>query len=79
MIPQRIWNIDETEIPGEFGSKTKVFPDAGSNRSRSRIKIGNWKRKHLTSIVIFSAAGELLPPFSNFLWEADNGFMARTT
>lgn len=68
--PSRVWNLDETQVSGEYGEKVKVFGPASSCHGGFRSSKGRGTGKHLTALVIASAAGEVLPPF--FVFEGKN-------
>ena len=64
--PRRVWNLDETDVSGEYGIKLKFISDSSSNNSGARMAVGKGKGKHLTMVVIFNDAGDKLPPFFIF-------------
>ena len=62
--PNKIWNMDETGIDCEFGTKEKVASSSSSNHSGSRISAdGSGTGVHVTCVVAVSASGLRCPPF----------------
>eukprot|EP00171_Calliarthron_tuberculosum_P003170 IDg3170t1 len=61
--PDRLWNLDETAVSGEFGKKVKVFGSSGTHHGGSRAQKGGKANKHVTAVVAVSASGRKAPPF----------------
>lgn len=61
--PSRIWNMDETEVSGEFGEHERVFGPSSTCHAGFKASEGRGTGKHLTAVIIASAAGHVLPPF----------------
>ncbi|CDF32934.1 unnamed protein product [Chondrus crispus] len=62
--PEFIWNLDETKVSGEHGQNVKVFGSSDTSHGgfRSTNAVAG-TGKHLTAVVVSSAAGHVVPPF----------------
>ena len=61
--PDRIWNMDEAHVDGEFGHRRKVFRSAQSHHGGFQ-PVQKGSGKHLTAVITASASGKLVPLFS---------------
>lgn len=61
--PNRLWNMDETQVDGEFGHRRKSFSSASSNHGGYSV-VRKGSGKHLTAILNVSASGQLAPLFA---------------
>ena len=61
--PDGIWNKDEIHVDGEFGHRRKVFSSVRSQCGGFQA-VQKCSGKHLTTVIIASASGKLVPLFS---------------
>lgn len=64
--PRLVWNLDAIHVNGYYGMKTEVFAETQRNSELYRVSEGDNVWNHLTSVVIASAAGDVLPPILIF-------------
>lgn len=60
--PDRLWNLDETDVTAEFGRKIKVFSSSRSHHGGRRAQRGGKSSRHVTALVAVSASGRKTPP-----------------
>lgn len=60
--PDRLWNMDETEIDASNGKVTKVFGSSQTNRGGFRKSLKTGSGRHMTLVVAISASGRKAPP-----------------
>lgn len=61
--PDRLWNMDETHVDGEFGKRRKGFTDARSHHG-GFMSVQKGSGKHMTALLTASASGKLAPLFA---------------
>lgn len=61
-----VWNLDETDVSGEYGLKTKVFTDTQGKSGGYRFLKGKCIGKHLPVVVIAQTANDVFPPIFIF-------------
>jgi len=60
--PDLIWNMDETNVDGEYGQREKAF--VGSHDHHGAFRSSTKKpSKHITAVIAISASGRIAPPF----------------
>ena len=64
--PMLLWNMDETEVSGAYGTREKVFGSFDTNHKGYKGVCGKGIGKQLTAVLCTSAAGHTLPPFLIF-------------
>ena len=64
--PELFLNMDETAVDGLHSGREKVFSLATSRYGGSRLVNNSGLDKHVTAVIITSAAGHVLPPFFVF-------------
>lgn len=65
MGPNRIWNIDETAIDGEYRVLQKVFGPSHTNLGGLTFTtIGSKKGRHVSAVFRASASCRVLSPYS---------------
>ena len=63
----KLWNLDETSIVSEFGTRRMVFGPANTSHRGFRLsQISAGGGRHVTAIAVSSAAGDVLSPFFVF-------------
>eukprot|EP00171_Calliarthron_tuberculosum_P002548 IDg2548t1 len=63
----RVYNLDETHVDGEFGHRVKVFGSSRTHQGGFRVSAAKGgSGKHVTAVVVTSASGRKLPPFLVF-------------
>lgn len=61
--PSVLYNMDETSVDSEFGTKIKVFGPSNTNHGGFNASSTNGKGKHVTAVISCSAEGQKPPPF----------------
>ena len=60
--PNRLWNVDETEISSAQGKFRKVFSSSTSHHGGSVIQNSTGQSMDVTAVVTISAGGLIAPP-----------------
>ena len=62
--PNRIWNVDETDVDATYGKREKVFTCSKSNHGGFvACSTNKASQKHITAVICVSASGLKTPPF----------------
>ena len=70
--PKFILNMDETVVSGAEGKNEKVISPADSRYGGARVGNFAGNVRHVTAVVITSAAGHCLQPFFSVRWKVQN-------